>query len=407
MVKERQRTTRKDNRGRILKKGEGQDKNGRYYFNYTDASGNRKRIYNNDLVELRQEEKDILKDLEDGINIADLDRTLNEQFEICIAVKNIKETTRAGYKNKWKVYFANGLGKKRITDIKKSDIQAFYKKLSDAGLKTSSIKVHAQLLQSTLESAVNDDIIRRNPAKGCLKDYGEKSSVKEALTLEQQETLLNFVRTSEKYKIYLPFIMFALATACRKSEITGLRWNDVDLKNRIVSINHQLIYMSMNGKYRFVLNPPKSEAGYRELPMTEKCYQALIKQREYQMMLGINHDLEVAGIKNFVFTTTLGTPYNSENVNDFLKNIVNAYNKSEHKRAAEQDREPNLLPRISCHILRHTACTRLAESNIDIKVLQKFMGHSDINVTMNIYNHVDNIRMKSEIEKAERTSNAI
>lgn len=53
MKKERQRATRKDNRGRILRKGEGQDKNGRYYFVYTDNKGKRRRIYNTDLIELR------------------------------------------------------------------------------------------------------------------------------------------------------------------------------------------------------------------------------------------------------------------------------------------------------------------------------------------------------------------
>ena len=59
------------------------------------------------------------------------------------------------------------------------------------------------------------------------------------------------------------------------------------------------------------------------------------------------------------------------------------------------------LPRISAHILRHTGCTRMAESGIDPKTLQYIMGHSDINVTMNIYNHVDTVRVKSEMAKAE------
>lgn len=124
-------------------------------------------------------------------------------------------------------------------------------------------------------------------------------------------------------------------------------------------------------------------------------------------MLGIDHDLEVCGIKNFVFTTTRSTPYAPQVINTFLRNIVNAYNKAERKQAAAEKRECKLLPHISSHTLRHTACTRLAESNIDVKVLQQFMGHSDIRITMNVYNHVDNVRMRTEIEKAEKNSMAI
>ena len=114
MVKERQRTTRKDKRGRILKKGEGQDRNGRYYFNYTDAYGKRRRIYNNDLIELRQEEANLLKYIEDGIDITALDRTLNEQFEIYIRTKNIKAATRTDYQDKWKKHVFDGLDRKSV-----------------------------------------------------------------------------------------------------------------------------------------------------------------------------------------------------------------------------------------------------------------------------------------------------
>ena len=53
------------------------------------------------------------------------------------------------------------------------------------------------------------------------------------------------------------------------------------------------------------------------------------------------------------------------------------------------------------HMLRHTFCTRCAEAGLDIKVLQMIMGHSDISITMNIYNHVDAARVQNEIKKLE------
>lgn len=88
-------------------------------------------------------------------------------------------------------------------------------------------------------------------------------------------------------------------------------------------------------------------------------------------------------------------------MNLFLGNIVKSYNSSEKILAEKEKREPQLLPHISAHILRHTACTRFAESGIDPKVLQSIMGHSDIGVTMNVYNHVDGERLVKEMQKIE------
>ena len=75
-------------------------------------------------------------------------------------------------------------------------------------------------------------------------------------------------------------------------------------------------------------------------------------------------------------------------VNSFLKNIVNAHNKKETALAAQENREPELMPHISAHTLRHTGCTRLGENNVNPKVMQYVMGHSDAKITMNVYNHI-------------------
>ena len=73
-------------------------------------------------------------------------------------------------------------------------------------------------------------------------------------------------------------------------------------------------------------------------------------------------------------------------MNRAIHSAVNEYNDTEVKKAAEEKRNPFLLPEeISCHILRHTFCTRLCENESNIKVIQSIMGHRDITTTMNIY----------------------
>ena len=78
-------------------------------------------------------------------------------------------------------------------------------------------------------------------------------------------------------------------------------------------------------------------------------------------------NVEIGGRSGFIFNTKHGRPIMPAGVNSFLKNIVNAYNKKESKLAEEEKREPELMPPISSHTLRHTGCTRLGENNVNPK----------------------------------------
>ncbi len=79
--------------------------------------------------------------------------------------------------------------------------------------------------------------------------------------------------------------------------------------------------------------------------------------------------------------------------------IVYDYNSIEVANAIMEDREPELLSNITAHILRHTACARMAESGMDQRTLQEIMGHSNLAITMKVYNHVDDKCMRDEIER--------
>ena len=81
--------------------------------------------------------------------------------------------------------------------------------------------------------------------------------------------------------------------------------------------------------------------------------------------------------------------------------MVADYNEQEEWLAKKEQRKADLLPHITAHILRHTACTRMMEIGINMKVIQYIMGHSDIGITMNIYTHVTSNRLHEEIKKLE------
>lgn len=407
---------RKDNRGRILRDNEHQRKDGKYEYKYFYA-GQRKTVYSWKLVptdrtpagkrddlSLREKEKAIERDIADGIDTARAAKMpLNELFQMYMDSKTkLKEKSRSKYYELWGLHVKeNRLGKMAIGDIKKTHIQRFYSELSNSGHADGTIRMfHNNLLRPTLEFAVDNDLIRKNPTKSCLEGY-DSVRKREALTRREQQVFLDYIGSRDDLRIYLPMIQVMIGTACRISEICGLTWTDVDMKNRTIKITHQMNYEKINGEMKYFISTPKTESGNREISMTDAVYQAFVEQKKLCVMLGRRGDYELDGYRNFVFLNSNQRPYHYKSFNYILYGIVKRYNRDEQEIAKKEKRKCVLLPVISNHILRHTGCTRMAEAGMDVKVLQIIMGHSDPAVTMKVYNHVDGERMKKEIQKIE------
>ncbi len=395
---------RADNKGRILCTGERQrPEDNRYLYRYFDSTGKRRIIYALTLSELRKKEKQIQRDLQDGIDISRSDMTLNQLFQMYMDNKtDLRESTRCNYISVWNNGLKDSvLGNMKIAQIRQIHIRSFYSELVKKRLSANMVKLYHNLIYPALELAVDSDIIRKNPAKDAKKGIGGTKKERTAMTIAEQGKLLDFIKGSDRYRIYYPMMVFALSTALRVGELTGLRWSDVDLKENIIHIRQQLIYRNLGDGCRFHVQDLKTEAGRRDIPLTASARKSLIRQKELSLLLGTKQKKEIDGITDFVFLNSLGNPYATNAINFMLKNMVDAYNRAEREAAGREKREAEPLPHISAHILRHTACTRLAESGIDPKTLQYIMGHSSIAVTMDIYNHVDTVRVKNEMEKAE------
>ena len=405
-----------DSKGRVLKEGEFQRKNGKYEYKYTQ-NGERKTVYSWRLLatdknpegkkyalSLREKEKEISRDMDDGINTTLAHQiNLNEMFEMYLrSKKKLSSKTKAKYRQLWKLHVAESpLGLMAPGKMKKANIQHFYAGLSDEGLSDTTIRMyHNNLIQPTLVYAVDNDLLRKNPAKGCLDGYTDYKK-RNALTREEQRIFLDFVKNSKYYNVYFPMLQIMIGTARRIGEISGLTWEDVDMKKREIHINHQLVYEKVDGKATLYIDTPKSESGNRTIGMTSQVRNAFLEQKALCIRLGRRSVVEVDGYKDFIFLNNWNRPYTTTGFNAVLGRIVTHYNKEEQKKAEKEKRKPLLLPHISNHILRHTGCTRMAEAGMDIKVLQTIMGHSDPAITLKVYDHVDNERMKNEVLKVE------
>ena len=386
--------TRKDLRGRSLRKGEVQrasDK--RYMYTYTDPLGRRKFIYANDLTQLREKEEKLLKDQLDGLDIYVAGKaTLNETFDRYISTKyNLRESTRSSYLYTYNHYVRETFGLKRIAEIKYSDVlQFYYHLLNQQGISLGTLDSVHCLLHPTFQLAVRDEIIRKNPTDGVMKEIsresGKNRGVRHALTIEQQRCFMEYIANHPIYYHWWPMFTILLGTGCRIGEALGLRWQDLDFENRVISINHSLVYYPANGSNKCVLRVslPKTDAGIRTIPMLDIVKDAFEMLYEEQKENGFN-ETEIDGMSGFIFCNRFGSVPNPQTVNHTIKRIANNYNADEVVRAKKEHRDPIILPNFSCHHLRHTFCTRLCENETNLKVIQSIMGHKNIETTLDIY----------------------
>lgn len=383
---------RKDKSGKVLRKGESQRKDGTYMYRWSNNDGERECVYARTLNELRELEEDINRDM--VLGVCRKAHTLNEQIERYLRTKvNLANSTKENYKYYFNhVIKESRIGKTKVTDIKKSDILLFYNSLTEQGLSIGTVKIIHKIIRPSLQLACDDDVISKNPADGCTKDYIDNPEKKFALTFDEEEEFLTRITLRPRMKRYYPMYVIILKTGLRISEAIGLTWNDVSMDNKEISINHQVQYRLLNGTTQLYATDTKTSAGRRTIPMTDEVYQLFIEQKKVWMNTKKDPDFEVDGYKNFVFVSHMtGKCMNHNSVRRMMRTLVDMNDEREIK-----------LPDLSPHILRHTACCRYAESGCDIKVLQYLMGQTDIKTTMRVYNHVDMERVKRELNRLKQ-----
>lgn len=385
---------RKDLRGRSLRKGEVQrSSDKRYMYTYTDSMGRRKFIYANDLAELREKEAKLMKDQLDGLDLYVAGKaSVNDTFDRYMSTKyNLRESTKSSYLYTYDHYVRDTFGKKRIADIKYSDVlQFYYYLLNEVKISLGTLDTVHCLLHPTFQLAVRDEIIRNNPTDGVMKEIsresGKNRGIRHALTVEQQRAFMEYIANHPIYYHWWPMFTVLLGTGCRIGEALGLRWQDLDYDKRTISINHSLSYYQKPESNKSVLriSKPKTEAGIRTIPMLDIVKDAFEMLYEEQLENGFNES-EIDGMSGFIFCNRFGMVPNPQTVNHTIKRIANSYNADEVVRAKKERRDPIILPNFSCHHLRHTFCTRLCENETNLKVIQSIMGHRNIETTMDIY----------------------
>lgn len=388
---------RKDNKNRTLKNGESQRKDGRYAYKYTDVNGKSKFIYSWKLtptdkmpagkrpdISLREKEKEIQRDMADGINTTGKKMTVCQLYEKQNRLKqDVKPNTVIGRMYLMNILENDVLGTMNIDKIKQSDAKAWTVRMHEKGYTYQTINNYKRSLKAAFYTAIEDDLIRKNPFNFALDTVLKNDTEpKKALTAEQAENLVSFAQNDSTYQKYADEIIILLGTGLRISELCGLTVSDIDFEKQSISIDHQLLKDTSQGYY---ISTPKTKSGVRQIPMSQKVFEAL----ERSVANRLQSDFTVDGYRDFLFLNQKGTPKTASDYTSILKNLVKKYNKNHEKK----------LPNISPHTLRHTFCTNLANAGMNPKSLQFVMGHSNITMTLDYYSHADFDSARAEMER--------
>ncbi|MBQ3334952.1 MAG: site-specific integrase [Eubacteriaceae bacterium] len=411
---------KKDLKGRKLHTGESQLSNGRYRYRYTDKNGKRHCVYSwrltrsdkppkgkRDDLCLRDKEKDILITLAKG-NTAKSDLTINDCFDMVMRAKvNLKESTKQTQKISYNANVRRAIGEMKISKCTQSDITAFYASLFEDGKKHGTVKMIHSFLHTAFEKGIELGIVSANITTKAFKEVSAggkgKTSKKPPHALTKPETALLLDYLSFSGSQWLPLIVFLINTGCRIGEVTALTWNDIDMTKNEISINHGGYYVKQGGKHSFIIDTPKTKNSLRVIPLLAAGKQALIDEKNRQKKQGIKSKTTIKdsnGKKyhDFVFLTAGGKPHVTNNLNTAFQRIVKNANDFELYRSTQENRNPIELRPFSCHDLRHTFCTRLCEVENNPKVVMSIMGHSDLSITMNVYNELQKEHQKKAFE---------
>lgn len=367
----------KDLNGKELGANLSQRKDGRYEAKYTDNFGKRHSIYGAKLNIVRKQLNEALYKVEHNIYSHNVQFTLDEWFDIWInnyKKRNIKETTLNRYIRYYKNNVKNFIGNMKLSAIKQIHIQSLFNNEYNSRLSQSTQRHLYSFLRSIFNYAVINDYIAKNPVVNIIFNSSKNNT--RVLSLEEQQLFLKYARGYTYYNLYV----FLIYTGCRIGEALALTWADIDFEN-----NHINISKTYGKNYNYTTNcteeythSPKTSTSERVIPMHDIVKAVLCKMKTY------NSDCHL------VFHTKNNTHLRADDVWNNIQVITKKINKE-----YSYEKIRNFSP----HSLRHTFATNCFESNINAKVVQSYLGHTNLKMTMDLYTHVSQEKKQQDIKK--------
>lgn len=395
-------TMPKDLKGRELPKGIYQRKDGRYEARAL-INGVKVQLYNFNLKELKVDFEKAKEEAKKGVDKKLSEITLDEWFEEWFTrykVPKIKVTSINPMKTKYRSSFGKLIGDMRVVDIRNMDIQNVINTMQKDGKATSTMRDALGRVRDCLEAAKNNHIISENPCFDTTVPWENKTKERRFLSQEEQNIFLKQVENNWYKEMF--YVMFL--TGMRVGEVGGLRWEDVDFKNKCINVSHSLSCEYNEGVKTLRLTTPKTHNSYRKIPFMGEVEEMLLAQKKKQdrlrKKLGKRYRCN-GELANCVFITSMGSPVLRYHAEKECKKVVKAINEVEAFESVKEKREPIIFGDVYPHAIRHTFCSRCFQLDMNPKVVQALMGHQHYSTTIDIYTHVMEKDINSEVCKME------
>ncbi len=280
----------------------------------------------------------------------------------------LKPATRKLYHGLVENHLKPHFGDRDLRDMREVDILEFVAAMQAKGLGPSAIENCLSCLRRVCTLLVADDRLSRNPAAnvGAIVRRVRNASAKEteereAWTREEARVLLSVA--GEHVPGFAPFLDLLFATGMRRGEALGLKWQDVDFEQRIISVRRSVTSAGVS--------TPKSGRA-RRVPMTNSLAEILfdlLAERQRQRVANGWPDTP-----EWVFCTSVGTGFNPRNLQRTFEQV--------RRRALKLGVRP-----LSLHSCRHSWATWALQAGKSVKWVAQVLGHADATMTLRVYAH--------------------
>ena len=381
--------------GKELGKGIRQRDNGLYDAR-TQINGYEIHISNFNLSLLKQEFNKLKKEARKGNSIVFTSYTMNQWFEEWFRTyksAQLKTSSLVPVQSKYHRIFGNNFGQKNIKEVLSIDIQNCINEYLKTDKSLSELKSAFDNLSECFLFAKANKIIKENPCDVISiprVQQTPKNQELSYLTADEETEFLDALKNDWYYEMFYTL----MNTGMRVSELCGLKWKDINFRNKYINIERQLICQYYKGK-KMYFDTPKTQSGYRKIPFINNMDAVLKSQykKVSERKLELNEKWRCADgeYSDLVFYSTMGSPLTKDTVERAATATVRKINKDR----IEYDKFKKVHP----HMFRHSFAVKCYENNIDVKTTQTILGHSNFTTTMNIYTHVSDKDIATQVIK--------
>lgn len=355
---------RGNDEGSIWKRSDGRW-SGSYFV--PTATGGRKRryVYGSSRDEVHGKLVDLMAQVQRGLPVADTSDSVSSYLTTWldeVAAKRVRTNTLTGYRTNVDRHIAPRIGRKKLGKLTARDVRLMLDDCRRSGLSERSVRYIHATLRVALEDAMREDLVPRNVAKLVRLSTPERAETR-ALSATEGKTLL---RSTKDDRLFAALVLLLLL-GLRRSEVLGLRWQDVDLDAGHLRVRQGLHWLG--GKIQYL--PPKTRRSRRTVPLPTLCVDALRDHRKRQDEER-RHSLHPWPKSDLVFVTVVGTPVDPNNFSRTFQRWC---------------REAK-VPAVRLHDLRHTCVSLLMVLGVHPRVVMEIVGHAALEMTMNVYGHV-------------------